>query len=93
MKEFLMNSANKTLMLTALVVIVFLYAAYNYFIEFSSFAVGLAKGVLGVYLFWIVDKYAIKEIDTIKELKKGNIAYAIFLLGIALIIASAILNS
>lgn len=35
--------------------------------------------------FWIFDEKVMKEIDTIEELKKGNIAYAIFLLAIALL--------
>jgi len=93
MIEFLKNSATKTIAVVAFIAIIFIYITFNWLIELSSFSVGLAKGVLGIFMFWIFDRYAVKEIDTINELKERNIAYAIFLLGIAIIIAAAILSS
>jgi hypothetical protein len=91
--EFFQNSATKTIAVVAFFTIVFVVISCSWFIEFSSFSVGLAKGVLGIFLYWIIDKYAVKEIDTIAELKKGNIAYGLFTLGIAIIVAAAILGS
>lgn len=93
MIEFLKNSATKTIAVVAFIAIIFIYITFNWLIELSSFSVGLAKGVLGIFMFWIFDRYAVKEVDTINELKERNIAYAIFLLGIAIIIAAAILSS
>lgn len=93
MKDFFCNSAFKTIAIITFITVVLIVLTYNWLIEFSSFSIGMAKGVLGVFLFWIFDRYAVKEIDTIAELKKGNIAYAIFLLGIAIIIAAAIVYS
>ena len=58
-----------------LTVVTFIYA-----VEFSAFAVGIMKVVIAVGLFWLFDKYAMKSIDTITQLKKGNTAYAIFIL-------------
>ncbi|MEW6507186.1 MAG: hypothetical protein AB1432_05515 [Bacteroidota bacterium] len=93
MLDFFKNSAFKTIAIVTFFAVVFIYITFNWLIELSSFSVGLAKGALGVFLFWVFDKYAVKEIDTITELKERNIAYAIFLLGIAIIIAAAILGS
>ncbi|MEW6506397.1 MAG: hypothetical protein AB1432_01495 [Bacteroidota bacterium] len=93
MIEFFKNSALKTIAVVAFIAIILIYITFNWLIELSSFSVGLAKGVLGIFMFWIFDKYAVKEIDTIKELKERNIAYALFLLGMAIIIAAAILSS
>lgn len=93
MKEFFQNSATKTVAVITFFAVIFIFITFNWLIELSSFAVGLAKGALGIFMFWIFDKYAVKEIDTINELKERNIAYAIFLLGIAVIIAAAILGS
>jgi hypothetical protein len=69
------------------------FASYQLLIEFSSFPMGLLKGIIGIMLFWVIDRFAIKEIDTIEELKKGNIAYAIFVLGICIIVACAVAYS
>jgi len=93
MKEFFNNSAFKTVLVVVLFAIVSNYITLGWFVEISSYAVGLAKGTLGIFLFWVFDKYAVKEIDTITELKKGNVAYAIYLLGIAIVIAAAMLGS
>ena len=93
MKEFFTNSALKTIAVVTAVTIFFIWLTYNYLIEFSSFAIGMAKAVLGFFLVWVLDKYGVKEIDTIEELKKGNIAYAIFVLGIWIVVAAAIIYS
>jgi hypothetical protein len=48
---------------------------------------------IGLGIFYIIDKYAFKEVDTFGEIKKGNVAYAIFWLAIAIIIAACIKGS
>ena len=58
--------------------------------EFSGFAASLLKIVIGSGLFFGLDQYVLKEIDTVEELKKGNVAYAIFMLCFAILLASAI---
>ena len=93
MKEFFTNSALKTIAAATFFAILFIWLTYNYLIEFSSFAVGMAKGILGFFMVWVLDKYGVKEIDTIEELKKGNIAYALFVLGIWIVVAAAIIYS
>lgn len=93
MKEFFQNSAFKTVALVTFFTIVFIVITYNWLIDFSSFSIGMAKGVLGVFLVWVFDRFAMKEIDTVEELKKGNVAYALFLLGLFIIISAAIIYS
>ncbi len=66
------------------------YLSYIYFIEFTSFPMAILKAIIGIFIFWLIDKFAIYELDTIEELKKGNIAYAIFVLGICIIVACAV---
>lgn len=66
---------------------------FNYFFEFSGFAVVISKTVLGFFLIWVFDRFAIGEVDTIAEMKNGNIAYAIFYLALSLIVAAAIAGS
>jgi len=92
-KNFLTNSAARTAGIMAFVAVIFIFITFNWLVELSAFAVGIAKGVLGVVMVWIFDRYAMKEIDTVEELKKGNIAYGLFMLGLFVIIAAAIVNS
>jgi len=44
----------------------------------------------GIGLWWLIDKFALKNIDTINEIKKGNIAFGLLLLALAIIIAASI---
>lgn len=59
-------------------------------VQYSAFAAALAKVTMAVILFYMVDRFLLPEIDTLTELKDGNIAYAIFLLALALLLAPAI---
>lgn len=92
-KEFFTNSAFKTIAVVTFFAVIFIFITFNWLIELSTFAVGIGKGALGLMLIWVFDKYAMKEIDTVEELKRGNIAYAIFFLGLSLVVAAAIINS
>lgn len=91
--KLLINNAFRTFTIILLVLIpLVLISLTEEYIRFSVFTIGLMKAVTSIFLFWLFDKYALSEVDTIKELKKGNIAYAIFLLAIALIVSSAIVS-
>lgn len=57
--------------------------------KYSLFFGSLFKVSFYVYIFWLFDKKILKSIDTISELKKGNIAYALFLVAIALVFIGA----
>jgi hypothetical protein len=61
---------------------------FNYAVEFSGFAAGLAKSVLAIALFVAFDKFVLKQIDTIREIKSGNVAMGLLLLAVALIFAA-----
>jgi hypothetical protein len=92
-KQFFTNSAVRTAGVMAFFAVIFIYITFQWLVEISAFAAGIAKGVLGIFIFWIFDRYAMREIDTVEELKKGNVAYALFMLSLAVVIAAAILNS
>ncbi|MDT0632866.1 CHAP domain-containing protein [Rubrivirga litoralis] len=59
-------------------------------IELSGFAAGLLKAALAVGLFWAFDRYVLDEIDTVAELKAGNVAYALALLALAVLLAATV---
>ena len=81
------------IILTVALVIITLITLTEEYIQYSAFTISLSKGFFGILLFWVIDKVAIDEVDTIDELKKGNVAYAIFLLGIAFIIGVAMFGA
>lgn len=68
----------------ALVVFTNLFA-----VQYSEISYGMFKFALGIGLFALFDKYIMKGIYTIHELKKGNTAYAIFMFAFAYLLASA----
>jgi len=93
MMNLIKNATFRVILFGTIIAVVLIFITFNWLIEFSSFSVGIAKGILGVALVWIFDEYGLKQIDTIEELKKGNIAYALFLLGFFIVIAAAIIDS
>jgi len=92
-KNFFKNTTARVVAIMTVVTIIVVVVTYNWLIEFSSFTLGLAKGVLGILIFLVFDQFAMPSIDTIEELKKGNIAYALYLLGICVVVGAAIINS
>lgn len=70
-----------------------IFLSYHYFIEFSSFSIGMMKFVIATTIFWIYDRFGIREISTMDLFKKDARAYATFLLGIAIIAAACIASS
>lgn len=63
---------------------------FNYAVEFSAFAAALAKVFIGMFLFYLFDIWALRDIDTLAELKAGNTALAIFFLAYAILVAACV---
>ena len=59
-------------------------------VELSGFAAGLLKAALAVGLFWSFDRYVLTDLDTVAELKAGNVAYALMLVALAILLAATI---
>lgn len=66
---------------------------FNTFIEFSGFAAAFGKAVIGCLAWFAFDKIVLREIDTITEIKQGNIAHAIFIFSYAIILAACIASA
>lgn len=69
-----------------------LYLFNTYLPIYSSFAAVVLYVGLAHLLWGLIDKYVLKGIDTNEELKKQNIAYSIYLLAVAIIIAAAVIT-
>jgi len=69
------------------------WLTFNYFIEFSGFAMIVAKAAIGLSLAAIVDNVILGGLNTHDEISGGNTAYAVVYLGFMLIIAAAIVAS
>jgi len=59
-------------------------------VAFSAFAASLLKVAIILLLFEGLDRYLLEGIDTIGELKQGNVAVAVTLLALALLLAPAV---
>jgi uncharacterized membrane protein YjfL (UPF0719 family) len=68
------------------IMIVGIWYTYTQAIEFSAFAFGFAAGVIGVTMVYLIDLLLIPEFDTFLEIKNGNTAAAIYLLGICIVV-------
>lgn len=78
--------------LTLIVAIAALALAYEYLIEFSSFAAKPMTAAIGCALFYLVDRYGFNEVDTISHLKEDGNAYTAHLRSYALIIAGSMVS-
>ena len=56
----------------------------------SGFAAGLLKAALAVGAFWAFDRFVLRELDTVAELKAGNVAYGLMLVALALLLAATV---
>jgi hypothetical protein len=63
---------------------------FNYYMPLSAFAAALLKASIAIAIMYVFDKYVMREINTFEELKNGNIAYAIFMLGWFIVVAATI---
>lgn len=70
-----------TVIMLAIVSALLIMLTFQYAIDLSSFAVGLAKYTLAVIVVMIVDSLVVYEINTLEMLKQSPVAYAIFLFG------------
>ena len=59
-------------------------------VAFSAFAAALLKVAIILLLFEGLDRYLLEGIDTIQELENGNVAIAVTLLALALLLAPAV---
>jgi len=62
---------------------------FQYLPNMTTLATDLIRTAMAITVFFLVDKYVMNEVDTIEELKKGNIAYAVFVLSYAIVIGLA----
>jgi hypothetical protein len=75
-----------------LVGLILLVLLLIFFPAFGTFGESLLFLSIFLAVFYLFDRYVMKEINTIEELKSGNVAYAIFLVAIAILfLAVAIL--
>jgi len=71
--------------------IILVAITFSIFPAFSGFAAGLAKAVIGIVIFYAIDKVVLKEVDTLHELiNKQNTSYALFILSYSIILAACI---
>ena len=59
-------------------------------VQYSAFAAAFAKTTLAVVVFWVVDTYLLPDINTTDEIRNGNIAYGLFMLALAVVVAATI---
>jgi|GEM_PF-5708273 len=58
--------------------------------QFDAFTFMLAKVTAGIGLWLLIDRYVLGEIDTINEIRKGNVAVALLHLGLLGLIGLAV---
>ena len=56
----------------------------------SGFAAGLLKAALAVGAFWAFDRFVLRDLDTVAELKAGNVAYGLMLVALAILLAATV---
>jgi hypothetical protein len=66
-----------------------LYIATRFF-EISAFVFSILFAVIGFIAIYLIDVYLVPEFDTATELRKGNVAVAIYYLALALLLSAAI---
>lgn len=64
---------------------------FNYAIEFSAFAVAIAKVTIAMFLFYLFDLLVLVNVNTVDEIVKNkNQPLALFFLGYAIIVAACV---
>jgi len=84
--------SKRTLFMVAvgLVSIVAVALTFHYAVAYSAFAAALLKVSIILLLFEGLDRYLLEGVDTTQELEDGNIAIAVALLALALLLAPAV---
>lgn len=74
-----------------LLAVVLIWLTFYTFVEFSGFAAAFGKALLGIGIFFLIDRFVFHRVDTYTEIFiKKNQPYATVLLGISIIIAACI---
>lgn len=82
-----------TYLVLMLLLIIFLttsISSVQWFVEFSSLPIGITKSFIGIVALALIDDVVFGEINTFREIHKGNIAYALIYLANAIIIAASL---
>jgi hypothetical protein len=82
-REFLKS---KELWVVGAVALALFLLTYFFAQEFSSFTAGILRSTIVVLFLVAVDKFLLKDISTINEIKNNNIAFGLLLMAIAIII-------
>ena len=59
-------------------------------VPFSGFFAGMLKAGIAVVAFAAIDKFVLDEVDTVREIAGGNVAMAVLLLALALLLSASI---
>jgi hypothetical protein len=69
-------------LLLASVLAVALTFKYEWAMELSAFTIGLAKATMGIALVRLIDHFIFHGFNTREEVRRGNIAAALYLVGL-----------
>lgn len=78
------------LVAVALIAIGAVHVTFTYAVAYSAFAAAVLKVAIILLLFEGLDRYLLEGVDTIAELQEGNVAIAVALLALALLLAPAV---
>jgi len=92
-KEAISKKYVKILLIYFVLAVAAIIVTFTFFEELSSIAAVFVFTTIGLGIIFLFDTVVLKSLDTIEEIKKGNLAYAIFFLGICVIIAAAIISA
>jgi len=74
----------------AIVGVAAVWYTMTHFVELSGLAFGIIKVPIGLALVGLVDNIILGHMDTIEELRKGNIAYGLVLASLVLFVGLCI---
>ena len=64
---------------------------FNYAVEFSAFAVAIAKVTIAMFLFYLFDLLVLVNINTVDEIVQNkNLPLSMFFLGYSIIVAACV---
>lgn len=68
------------------------YWTFTHWVQFSAFAAATLKAAIGIALYFFTD-WTMDELDAVEECRNGNLAVAVQRLGVAIIIAVAVMSA
>lgn len=69
------------------------YVGFTYLEAFSAFFASMLIITGAGFLFYLIDRYLIPEFDTFTEIKNGNIAAGLYVLGYCVLIGACVIGS